>query len=194
MRQFKNRDKIETFESPTPCMGVAALTTPWRRPMAIDQIVSKILLDLKPLIDRRGRRWQHDELFEEVAEVWFARLGKKTPDDASAVIRITWGIVRNLLRQFHRKQRLRCRLQSMPRDITSFADDPLSKLIARERNAIVNDAIGSLPKEDREIIRARSSLKRSERRSAYVSTDRGRYRRAIRRLQFHPRVIELLVD
>jgi hypothetical protein len=76
-----------------------------------------------------------------------ARLRKKRSQDASEVIRITWVIVRNLFRQFHRKQRVQLRLRSMSCDIASLAANPLSDLVAREREAVVNDARGSLPRE-----------------------------------------------
>lgn len=160
--------------------------------------VAQLLASMQPAIERCARRVRHEDLFGEVGLAWAGLLYHGRIDNANAE-RITWGIVRNLVRCFHRRESYRRHSPLPPQGLTSRDREPLTVLLERERHHAVTDAVNSLAIEDREVIRHRhdqgkSLALRARSKGTCASSERSRYRRALQQLRRHPRVAALIED
>lgn len=160
--------------------------------------LGQLLMKMKSAIENRGHRTGHDDLFGEVGLAWAERLRKGAVELANAE-QVTWGMVRNLLTAFHRREGYRRHLSLRDEAFPSRECDGLTILLENERGQAVADAISGLRKSDREILAHRHNhgitstlLARSN--GTCTSTERSRYRRAIQRVRRDPRVAALLED
>lgn len=157
-----------------------------------------LLMRMKPVIEKRGHRAGHDDLFGEVGLAWAERLRNGLVEFANAE-QVTWGIVRNLLCAFHRREGYRRHLLLRDETFPSHDRDGLTVLLEDERGQAVADAISGLPDTDREVLTHRhdrgiTSALLARSKGTCASTERSRYRRAVQRVRQDPRVAALLED
>lgn len=160
--------------------------------------LGSLLMRMKPAIENRGHRADHEDLFGEVGLAWAERLQNGLVELANAE-QVTWGIVRNLLSAFHRREGYRRHLPLRDEAFPSRDPDGLTVLLENERGQAVADAINGLPNTDREILihrhnRGITSALLARSNGTCSSTERSRYRRAVQRVRQDPRIAALLAD